>query len=228
MAAAMDDRGLIVATDVRGRRVDLARANRPRVGRPVGAESFRPTPRRCHSPHPSTGSCSTCPARAWARSGAIRTSGGGVQRSRSSRPRRGPAADAGRDRARGSPGRPPRLLDLLERTRGKRGSGRGLLSRLAGSGRSPRDDLPAADAARSSTPAGHLRTFPFRDGLEASSAPCSCRDAGRRSDRANLRYNLRLHGLDDARVGRGQAAPPGRRAAPDLCRVRRGGDAGGA
>ena len=119
MAAAMEDRGLVVATDVRGRRVEL-------LARTVAASGATIDPGRaggrragrCRFAGVRLRSCSTRRARGWARSGAIRTSsgaargrlpraGGRAAADAAARPRDvlGPAAGSSTRPARASPRR---------------------------------------------------------------------------------------------------------------------------
>ncbi len=220
----MDDQGLIVATDVRGRRVDLLAQDRARLGCRVGEDRSGRRLRSAARRRRSTGSCSMSRARGsarirrdpdvrWRRSEADLPRLAAAQRQMLEETARGAAA-----------GRPARLLDVLERARGERGRRRGIRRRAAPSGPCRRA-ICHAPVQPLVNPAGHLRTFPFRDGLEAFFGAVLTRADG--PIKSNLRYNLRLHATDDARVGSRQGALPVRRAAPDLRPVRGGGDADG-
>ena len=170
MAAAMNDRGTIVAADVRGRRVELLVAHRA----PVVGRSHRGHPCRRREPvfpsvTPRSTSCfSTRPVRGLGRSDATLTFAGDV--------RRPPCADW-----------PQRKWRCSSSAPGSCGAADGLSTPPARA--SPRKtrmlsahSCPAILSSRSSRrthscgirdsaalldPNGFLRTLPFRHGLEA-------------------------------------------------------------
>ena len=169
MAAAMGDRGLIVATDVRGRRVDLLartvargrrdlRADRP--GRRAAALPFRRS---------STACSSTRRARGSARSGAIRTSAGGDSEADLRGARRRAARACSVELPRCWRRRPPGLLDLLERARGERG----------GASTASSSAHPSSAACGSEQPAAMWR-LPWST-TGCASEPCPSATASRRS-----------------------------------------------
>ena len=135
IAAAMDDEGLIVATDVRGRRVDLL----ARTVRLSGARSVKIVQADAAA-LPLTASFD------WVLLDVPCSGLGTIRRDPDVRWRRSEAdlarlaaraaPDAGRNGSRASPRWPARLLHLLERARGKRGASSPRSSRRADSGHS--------------------------------------------------------------------------------------------
>ena len=118
---AMDGAGLLVACDVRDRRIDAAAADGRRDAAPPTCASCRPICcSRCPSRDRSTACSSTRPAPASARCAAIPTSAGGGAKRDLAALAAAQLHDAAARRRRGRARRPAGLRHLLERAGGER------------------------------------------------------------------------------------------------------------
>ena len=168
MAAAMGDRGLVVATDLRGRRVELlartvaasgARSIQRAAGRRRAAAALSPDV-RCRSARRAL----LGPRRHPAGSGRqVAADGGGLRRR--SPPRRRRLLDQAAAVLR--PGGRLDLLDLLERAGGERRRRRRDSWRSARDFRAAELTAPPGPVPALLDRSGRLRTLPHRDGLES-------------------------------------------------------------